>query len=233
MRNTLVIIPARGGSKGLPQKNIKLLHGKPLIQYSIDFARYFFNDKDICVSTDDSTIVNVVNNIGLKVPFMRPSDLATDNSSTYDVIKHALTFYNINGKNYDYILLLQPTSPFRLKRHITNIFNLADDKTDMVVSVGVSKLNPYFTLFEEDISGNLKKSKESDFTRRQDCPEVYYYNGSIYLIKVESIKNNSLNELSNIRKYVMEESYCLDIDTEIDFMFAQLLMDKNLMNEEL
>lgn len=109
----LYIIPARGGSKGIPRKNIKLLAGRPLICYSIDVARALTSDENICVSTDDNEIIRVVEEYGLKVPFKRPDYLATDTATTNDVLLHALEYYEAQGKQYDVIVLLQPTSPLR------------------------------------------------------------------------------------------------------------------------
>src|SRR5690554_4054145 len=114
----LYIIPARGGSKGVPGKNIKLLGGKPLIYYSIEVARALAKDEDICVSTDDERIKEVVEKTGLKIPFIRPAELGTDSASTYDVLLHAINFYSAQGKEYDLIILLQPTSPLRKVEHV-------------------------------------------------------------------------------------------------------------------
>src|SRR6056297_1801952 len=116
--NPLIIIPARGGSKGIPGKNIKELCGKPLIQYTVDAAREIFKDYEICVSTDSSEIKSVVEKLGLKVPFLRPIELATDTASTYDVLLHALNFYENKGYCSDVVILLQATSPFRTSKHI-------------------------------------------------------------------------------------------------------------------
>ena len=105
----LVIIPARGGSKGIPHKNIKPLNGKPLIHYTIDEAREIVGDEDICVSTDDPEIIKCVEDYGLKVPFVRPEELATDTAGTYEVLLHALNFYEKQGRHYEVVLLLQNT----------------------------------------------------------------------------------------------------------------------------
>ena len=110
---TLVIIPARGGSKGIPHKNIRPLGGKPLICRAIDHARSVAADADICVSTDDPEIIRTVEDYGLHVPFVRPACLATDSCGTYEVLLHALDHYEQQGIHYDAIVLLQPTSPFR------------------------------------------------------------------------------------------------------------------------
>ena len=151
----LVIIPARGGSKGIPRKNIKLFNGKPLIYYTIDCARAVCPDEDICVSTDDSEIISVVEQYGLKVPFVRPAELATDTAGTYEVLLHALDFYEKQGKHYDVVMLLQNTSPFRTAEHVKDALKLFNSEVDMVVSVKESSANPYCNLFEEDSNGHL------------------------------------------------------------------------------
>src|SRR5574344_397852 len=122
--NILTIIPARGGSKGIPHKNIKPLNGKPLIYYTIDCARAICNDEDICVSTDDAEIISVVEQYGLKVPFVRPAELASDTAGTYEVLLHALDFYEKQGRHYDVVLLLQNTSPFRSSLHVKEALEL-------------------------------------------------------------------------------------------------------------
>lgn len=225
----LVIIPARGGSKGLKGKNIKKLSGKPLITYSIDVARSIFSDDDICVSTDDEEIIKVVEDYSLHVPFKRPDYLAQDKSGTHEVILNALEFYEKKGKEYEYILLMQPTSPFRCKKNIEEIIDAMKNNNDaeMVVSVKESKENPYFNLFEENDKGILKKSKEGSFHRRQDCPKVYAYNGSLYLMRVNAIKKKKIDELENIIKYIMEDEYSIDIDTKFDWDLAEYFYDKN------
>ena len=143
----LVIIPARGGSKGIPHKNIKPLNGKPLIHYTIDVARGIASDEDICVSTDDADIIKCVEEYGLKVPFVRPAELATDTAGTYEVLIHALDFYEKQGKTYDVVLLLQNTSPFRTVQHVKEALELYRPDIDMVVSVNETKTNPYYNCY--------------------------------------------------------------------------------------
>jgi CMP-N,N'-diacetyllegionaminic acid synthase len=222
----LVIIPARGGSKGIPGKNIKLLGGKPLIHYTIEAARALFDDEIICVSTDDIEIKQVAEQAGIKVPFLRPDNLATDTSSTHDVLLHAVEYYE--SKNYipDTVILLQPTSPFRKIEHIKGALNLFDQSLDMIVSVKETRANPYYILFEENEGGFLKKSKEGSFTRRQDCPKVWEYNGAIYIINVDSLKKNAINKFINTKKYVMDEVSSHDIDLPIDWEMAELMLSK-------
>jgi CMP-N,N'-diacetyllegionaminic acid synthase len=223
---TLVVIPARSGSKGLPDKNIKLLNGKPLIHYSIEVAQQIFNNEDICISTDSDKYIKIVEKTGLKVPFVRPETLSTDNATTQDVLLHCLDFYEQKEVFYDYILLLQPTSPFREKNHLEDILMANNEECDMIVSVKETKANPYYVLFEENKSGLLEKSKKSEFTRRQDCPKVYEYNGSMYLIRVSSMKKKLISSFTKIKKYEMHSNYSIDIDNQLDFDFAEFLMKK-------
>jgi N-acylneuraminate cytidylyltransferase len=227
--NTLFIIPARGGSKGLPGKNIKPLNDVPLIFYSIDVAREFTNDSNICISTDDTKIKNLVEKgRNLKVPFVRPSELASDSAGTYEVLIHALDFYEMQmKKNYDAIVLLQPTSPFRTKKDVENALHLFNpSQHDMVVSVVETKANPYFSLFEENDSGFLEQSKKSNYTRRQDCPKVYEYNGAVYVINVNSLKKMKINEFIRIQKSLMDKENSLDIDTPFDWEIAEYFAKK-------
>ena len=222
---TLVVIPARSGSKGLPDKNIKLLNGKPLIHYSIEVAQQIFNNEDICISTDSDKYIKIAEQTGLKVPFVRPETLSTDNATTQDVLLHCLDFYEQKGVFYDYILLLQPTSPFREKKHLEDILMANIEESDMIVSVKETDSNPYYVLLEENEEGYLKKLMKGEFTRRQDCPKVYEYNGSIYLIKVSSLKEKLISSFTKIKKYEMHSKYSLDIDSKIDFKLAEVLLD--------
>ncbi|WKK83342.2 acylneuraminate cytidylyltransferase family protein [Marivirga arenosa] len=219
----LVVIPARGGSKGVPRKNIKELGGKSLIYYTIEAAREVFEDKYIMVSTDDEEIKEVVERTGLKVPFLRPQELATDEAGTHEVLLHAIKFSEGNGYFPDTLILLQPTSPFRTGEHIKEALNLYHNELDMVVSVKETKSNPYYVLFEENEEGYLRKSKEGDFTRRQDVPKVWEINGAIYIINIESIKNKEVNRFECIKKYVMDYISSIDIDDKLDFQIASLI----------
>ena len=224
----LVIIPARGGSKGIPHKNIKLLGGKPLICRAIDNARAVAPDSDICVSTDDSEIIQVVEDYGLKVPFIRPTELAADNSGTYEVLLHALSFYEQQGRTYDTIILLQPTSPFRRDEDISEALKLYSPDVDMVVSVTEARANPYYNCFETDSDGFLHVSKgDGKYIRRQDAPKAWEYNGAIYIINPQSLKRKSLGAFKRRRMYEMDELHSLDLDTPLDWRIAELLIAEN------
>lgn len=229
---TLVVIPARGGSKGIPGKNIKPLGGKPLLHYTIEAARKFTTDQHICLSTDSDEVIACAQQIGLEVFFRRPTYLATDQSGSTEVVLHAFEFFRNTGRHYKQILVLQPTSPFRLHHHLQDIKLLFKPNIDMVVSVGVSHLNPYFTLFEENRLGFLKRSKQSKFTRRQDVPPAYYYNGSLYLINVNSLLKGSISTFRKVKKYLMDELYCQDIDTPLDWLICETILEKKLFKNE-
>lgn len=227
---SLVVIPARGGSKGIPHKNIKLLNGKPLICYSIDVARQFTTDDNICVTTDDDEIIKVVEEYGLKVPFKRPDYLATDTCGSNEVIQHAYRFFAVKGIQYDAILLLQPTSPFRKVKFLKEAVALYDDSIDMVTSVKLSSCNPYYDGFEEDADGLLKISKgDGTIERRQDAPSVWQQNGSIYVINPKSLMEKGLAHFTRIRKYPMSESYSVDLDTMLDWKMAELIIKEGIL----
>jgi len=221
---SLIVIPARGGSKGVPRKNIKVLGDKPLIQYTIDAAKGVFDDEFICVSTDDFEIKSVVEQLGLKVPFLRPNELASDTAGTYEVLLHAISYYESKGYFPDTLILLQPTSPFRTSAHIKEALKLYHESIEMVVSVKETKANPYYILFEEDSNGYLKKTKEANFTRRQDCPKVWEYNGAIYIINVKALKEKTISQFTKVCKFEMDETSSHDIDTLLDWKIAEIIL---------
>lgn len=224
----LYLITARGGSKGLPGKNTKILGGKPLIVYSIEFAMNNMREGDeICISSNDQDVLDIASDLGINVPFKRPEELSTDTASSYDVILHAIKFYEDQNKDFDSLVLLQPTSPFRKSEDLQKmILSYNEEDVEMVVTVKKSKENPYFTLFEENEEGFLKKSKEGHFERRQDCPEVFSFNGSIYLYKVTALKEKKISEFTKIKKVVMPEERSIDIDTIADWILAEYYLDK-------
>lgn len=224
----LVIIPARGGSKGIPHKNIKPLAGKPLIHYTIDVARQIVDDEDICVSTDDPEIIKCVEEYGLNVPFVRPAELATDTAGTYEVLLHALDYYEKHGRHYDVVLLLQNTSPFRTAKHVKEAMSFYYSDLDMVVSVKECSANPYYCVFEENADGYLYICKgDGNITRRQDAPKVYEYNGAVYAINPESLKKMPLYKFTHCVKYVMDEQSSLDLDTMNDWRMAEMMIKES------
>ncbi len=222
MNKTLYIIPARGGSKGIPHKNIKLFCGKPLISYSIDIARKFVTDEHICVSTDDDKIIEVVEKFNLlKVPFKRPKELATDTVSTNDVLIHAINFYESKGIFYDNIVLLQPTSPLRTFQHIKEAILLYTEDLDAVMSVRES--HTATVLCEEDKLGYLRSIFNTNNSRRQDVKSFYEYNGAIYVINTKSLKEKGLSNFEKKKKYLMPMGNSIDIDTMLDWKLAEMI----------
>ncbi len=223
----LYLIPARAGSKGLPGKNTKILGGKPLIVHSIDFAlKNIKKGDELCISTNDKEVLGIASDLGITIPFERPEELASDFATSYDVIMHAINHYADNDTFFDSILLLQPTSPYRNQDDFENLIESYDNEVDMVVSVKKAKENPYFTLFEENEFGFLGKSKKGDFQRRQDCPDVFAFNGSMYLIRVDSLKKNTFSGFKKIKKIVMPEERSIDIDTMADWILAEYYLNK-------
>ena len=226
---TLYVIPARGGSKGIPGKNIKPLAGKPLISYTIDVARELAPDCDICVTTDDADIISTVEAMDLKVPFVRPAELATDHSGTYEVLIHALYFYESQGIHYDTLLLLQPTSPLRTADDVRSCLQLYTPEIDMVVSVMQAATNPYYNAFETDENGFLHISKgDGKYTRRQDAPKVWEYNGAVYVINTASLRKMKLGEFTRRKMYEMSRELSIDLDTPTDWLIAETLIRNNL-----
>lgn len=219
-----VLIPARGGSKGLPGKNIRPLNHKPLICYTIDAARGVFEDKDIFVSTDSPEIKEVVESYGLSIPRLRASHLGSDTASTVDVL---IDFLETINDIPDYIVLLQPTSPLRNSNHLAEALELVNDDLEMVVSVSESEANPYWNIFEENVDGYLVKSKEGSFSRRQDVPPVYNYNGAIYIISIDAFLKKKSLYFEKIVKYVMDKKSSIDIDDYLDFKIAEFLIKNN------
>jgi N-acylneuraminate cytidylyltransferase len=223
----LVIIPARGGSKGVPAKNIKLLGGKPLLQYTIEAALAITTRENIIVSTDSEEIKKVAEGLEIAVPELRPKELATDTAGTYEVLLHEIKKLESRGKFFSHLVLLHPTSPFRKGHHIKEALGEYNNSIDMVVSVKETKANPYYVLREEDENGFLIPSKNSLATRRQDVPKVWEINGAIYIINIESLKVKPINQFKKVKKYVMDEISSHDIDTMMDWRMAEVMI-KNL-----
>lgn len=228
--DVLVVIPARGGSKGIPGKNLKLLGDKPLIAYSIGVAQELFENSQICISTDDSEIAAYAKTFGDIVPFIRPDHLSTDEASSQEVILHALDFYR--EKAFKVVILLQPTSPFRKKEHVKACLELFDSSVDMVTTVCESHANPYFNLMEESPEGFLTRSKPSGYTRRQDCPPVYQMNGAVYVINTQSVRTKPIAQFEKVRKVVMSSLESVDLDTPLDWKIATLLLTEAAKTEK-
>ncbi|MFL0269662.1 cytidylyltransferase domain-containing protein [Candidatus Clostridium radicumherbarum] len=232
-KKVLAIIPARGGSKGIPGKNIKDLNGKPLIAYSIEETlKSKYTDK-LIVTTDDKEIAEVSKRFGAEIPFLRPEELSCDDTPGIQPILHAVNWLHEKKFNYDYIMCLQCTSPFRKVNQIDGaIEKLFNEEADSIVSVCESESNPYWMKkiengFLKDFIGN-----NTFYARRQDIPKVYSLNGALYLAKTEILQRYNNWYTENTIPYIMDKLSSLDIDDIMDFRFAELLM-KEKNNAEL
>lgn len=223
---SLYLITARGGSKGIPGKNIKPFCGLPLLCHTIRQAREAGADNaDICLSTDSPEIIKVAEDYGLHVPFVRPDYLAADNSTSYDVILHALDFYSRLGIEYDRVILLQPTSPLRNAEDIKGAVAAWRPDLDMVVSVRKARTNPYVNAYEADNKGflHISKGDGSNTVRRQNAPDVWEYNGAVYVMSAESLRRSPMSDFKKILPYEMPAERSVDIDTPVDWLVAETI----------
>lgn len=229
MLTPLYIIPARGGSKGIPRKNIKLLAGRPLIAYSIETARQTgSDDRHIILSTDDDEIAEIASGQGLPVPYRRPAQLATDTAGSREVILDAMSWADSQKIGYDCVVLLQPTSPLRDISDVTRALSLYSCDIDMVVSVSPASSNPYYDCFEVDKDTGFLHISKGDglYTRRQDAPEAWQYNGAVYVINPESIREKAFGAFSRRIPVEMPRERSIDIDTPTDWIVAEAIISK-------
>lgn len=216
--NILFLIPARGGSKGLPGKNIKPLEGIPLIGHTINFLKECSVPlSEVYVSSDSKEILSVANEFGIDNLIKRPKELATDRSGMSEVIQHAIQFVELKGKNVDWICLLQPTSPIRFKKDLTRLLNNLEDNPEMIISTHRSRCNPYFNLYQVSESGLLKKVIENDNVTRQETPQVYEANGVYYLINRSILHEKKFKEIKEFKNLIIDEEFAVDIDDINDF----------------
>lgn len=222
LTDTLFVITARGGSKGLPGKNIKDLCGKPLITYSIDVARAFTDDEHICVSTDSEEIRGVVEGYGLRVPFIRPDYLATDTATSNDVLVHAVSFFKEQDREYKKLVLLQPTSPLRSIEDVAGCLALYRDDIDMVVSV--TKSHAPAVLCKDDENGYVQLVYNKKATGRQQLQEMYEFNGAVYVMNIQSLLEKGIAGFSKRVKYIMSKENSVDIDDIYDFYQVETII---------
>lgn len=223
----LALITARGGSKGIPHKNIVNLGGKPLIAWTIDAVKQCRSVDRVVVSTDDAEIADICRLFGAEVPFMRPEELAQDGSAHIPVIQHALRWIEkTEGVLSDYVLLLQPTSPFRSAEDIDRCCDLAlETDADAVVSVREANDHPYLQR-SLDLNGELQPimTVPSGYLRRQDMPPFYVINGAMYLCRTSLVLEQSLLVPPNAKALIMPAERSLDIDTPADLEYARFLL---------
>lgn len=233
MNNLLITICARGGSKGVKNKNTKELGGKPLILYTIDQAKKWGKGSHIIVSTDSEEIAKIAYDFGAEVPFMRPAELASDSASKISAIKHALiSCEKIFGEVYDFVMDLDVTSPIRTAEDLENAYNLFLEKKPKTLFSGVlAHRNPYFNMVEEFEDGKVRLCKEGNFVRRQDAPKVYDMNASMYIYDREYLTGDNISPISdNSIIYQMDELSRIDIDSELDFKFIEFLIKEDVIS---
>ena len=234
-KRLLAVIPARGGSKRLPRKNVLDLAGKPLIAWTIQEALNCKYIDQVIVSTDDKEISDISKEYGADVPFFRPSELATDEAKTVDVVLHLLDELEKVGERYDYIILLQPTSPLRTAQNIDESVELLQMKiSDAVISVCESEHPPLWcNVLPDDMSMDNFLDESVKNKRSQDLSKQYRINGAIYISSVKKLKKeNSFFLSNNCIAYIMKQNVSIDIDTIDDFDFA-LLRISNSTNQKI
>ncbi|MDE6416244.1 MAG: acylneuraminate cytidylyltransferase family protein [Duncaniella sp.] len=223
----LFVIPARGGSKGIPGKNIRPLAGKPLIVYSIEVALTMAPaTSHVIVSTDSEDIAAVAREAGADVPWLRPAELATDTAGSREVILHAMDQADAAGVSYDCVVLLQPTSPLRTAADVEACLALYTPDIDMVVTVKEAACNPYYDCFETDpATGYLHVSKgDGLITRRQDAPKAWQYNGAVYVINPQSLRAMPLGAMPRRVASPMPAERSIDLDTLLDWQAAENIL---------
>ena len=225
-RRFLALIPARGGSKGLKDKNIRQLNNKPLLAYTIEAAKESEIFDRIIVSTDSEKIAAVALKYGAEVPFMRPKELATDTASSMDVLIYTIELLQESNDKYDYVALLQPTSPLRTSQDIVGAVNLLIEKNaNSVVSVCRVEHSPLWSnTLPEDLSLKDFIRPEIRNLRRQDLPIFYRLNGAIYIVKVSYILESKDFFGQESYAYIMPVNRSVDIDTELDLVLAEVLL---------
>ena len=227
-KRILALIPARGGSKGVPGKNLKRLFGKPLIAWTIEEAKKSRYIDKIVVSTDYEAIANVAVKYGAAVPFKRPRKLASDNAKMIDVMSHCIRFFQNIGDTYDIIILLQPTSPLRSVYDIDKAVEFFIEKAaKAVVGVVECEYSPWLTnILPKDLNMNNFLKKNIINKNRQELKAYYRVNGVIYLSDIDFIINKRDWYGPKTFAYIMKRENSVDIDDLFDFMLAEFIMNK-------
>ncbi len=225
-KKVLCIIPARGGSKGIPRKNIIEIDGKPLVAYSIECAKESRYIDSVVVSTDDEEIAAVSKAWGAEVPFLRPKELAHDTSKTIEAVLFTVGELKKRTCIFDILVLLQPTHPLRTAVQVDEAIRLFMEKQEDVVSLSAVSEHPILMRKLDETTQNVKPLLSQNSTvRRQDMETFFIVNGAIYVNGIQNLsKETSFND--NPIGYVMNESITVDIDDELDLMWARFLMNK-------
>ncbi|MCF8026466.1 MAG: acylneuraminate cytidylyltransferase family protein [Desulfobacteraceae bacterium] len=230
-KSVLAVIPARGGSKGLPRKNIRMLAGKPLIAWTIEEARQSEYIDRLILSSEDPEIIHTAQSFGCEVPFVRPSDLAGDNTPGIDPILHAIGLL----PGYDIVMILQPTSPLRMARDIDEGLEFFIQRSASVcVSVSEMSKSPYwmFSLDPQNYMQPIFKHKEIT-NRRQDLPKIYMPNGALFISRTAYLEKKRSFYTDETMGFIMPKEKCHDIDDEMDFLFIEFLINTRYQHKDL
>lgn len=230
-RRVLAIIPARGGSKGVPRKNVRSLAGKPLIAWTVEEAKKSQYVDRLIVSSEDAEIIRTAEEYGCEAPFVRPAELAADATPGIDPVLHAL---DALPEHYDLVVLLQPTSPLRTVEDIDGcIHRCVEDNTPFCVSVTDVDKHPFwmFTLPDNHVlQPLLAVDGEARNRRRQELPSVYVLNGAVYVADTQQLQQQRTFVTADTAGYVMPKDRSADIDTETDFLLCDILLRKRHEN---
>lgn len=218
---------ARGGSKGLPRKNLLPLAGKPLIVHSIDTARALPRVAKVVVSTDDAEIADVARRAGAEVPFLRPPELASDTAPEWLAWQHAIRMLREAGETVDVFLSLPPTSPLRIPADVNCCLDaLLNTSADVVITVREAERNPYFNMVRRDADGSVRLAMEGAFHRRQDAPELYDMTTAAYAARADFILGADRLFDGKVRAVQIPRERALDIDTGLDMLIGETLVGK-------
>lgn len=226
-KRVIAIIPARGGSKGLPGKNIRPLLGKPLINWSIECAQSSRFVDQICVTTESEEIAAVSMDAGVEVPFLRPAYLADDTATSFSVVTHAIDFYRNLGSEFEYLVLLEPTSPIRKNTDIDTMLQKLEDRCndfDAIITVGIPSTHPYLM---QRIVGDLLEPFLPSVPmglRRQDYERVYFPYGVAYICKTQVLIDECTFYPQRSTHHLIDRYQCFDIDDIHDFICVEQVM---------
>ena len=220
---TFAFIFARGGSKGLPDKNIMELAGKPLIAYSISVAYSIPEIEKVFVSTDDDNIARIARTFNAEV-IKRPVELAQDNSAEWLAWKHAINYVNLLYGKFDRFISLPATAPLRIKSDVVKCLDALEENVDVVITIQKSSRSPWFNMVKTEPDGSISLLLESNFVRRQDAPLTYDLTTVAYVAAPEFILQNNRIWDGQVRGVIIPEERAIDIDNQYDFKQAEILM---------
>lgn len=229
-KKILAIIPARGGSKGLPEKNIKPLFSKPLIGWTIEQAKECKYIDSVFVTTDNKKIANTAKSFGIDVPFLRPAELANDTSSSMDVVEHVLAHFENMHIYFDYIILLEPTSPLRKKNDLDTAIQLAieNESADGIISLGEVHMEHPMIVKKINEKGKIAPYIDDvlKISQRQQADKAYFPYGVIYMIKTDIFKKEKAFYTNNILPYYIERWQNYEVDDIYDFIAIEAILKK-------